>query len=50
MGFVVATGGLHAIGISVGLVHGRPRGPALLRIAGAVVAAAGVVFMWRAIA
>src|SRR5262245_2780852 len=41
MGFVVATGGLHAIGIAVGLVHVRPWGKALLRGAGAAVALGG---------
>jgi len=50
MGFVVATGCLHGVGIAVGLVHGRPWGQKLLRVAGAVVALAGVSFMWRAVA
>ena len=50
MGFVVATGGLHAVGIGVGLVHAKPWGKTLLRGAGAAGAVAGVLFMWRAIA
>lgn len=50
MGFVVATGCLHGIGIVVGLVHAKPWGQRLLRVAGGVVAVAGVSFMWRAIA
>ncbi|HET9022931.1 MAG TPA: HupE/UreJ family protein [Burkholderiaceae bacterium] len=50
VGFVVATGLLHAVGISIGLVHHRAAGRRLLRGAGAAVAAAGVVFLWRAVA
>jgi urease accessory protein len=50
MGFVVATGCLHGVGIAVGLVHRRPWGRALLRGAGAAVALAGGFFLWRAIA
>jgi len=49
MGFVVATGCLHAVGIGVGLIHRWPWGQRLVRAAGAVVAVAGVFFMWRAI-
>jgi urease accessory protein len=50
MGFVIATGCLHGVGIAMGLVHGRPWGRPLLRVAGAVVAVAGMFFMWRAVA
>jgi urease accessory protein len=50
MGFVAATGGLHGVGIALGIVHGWPWGQRLLRAAGAAVALAGLVFMWRAIA
>jgi urease accessory protein len=50
MGFVVATGGRHGVGIAVGLIHRWPWGQTLLRTAGAAVALAGVFFMWRAIA
>ena len=50
MGFVVATGCLHGVGIAVGLIHASPWGQRLLRVAGGVVAVAGVLFMWRAIA
>lgn len=50
MGFVVATGLLHGVGIAVGLVHVRPWGRRLLRGAGAVVALGGVFFLWRAVA
>jgi urease accessory protein len=50
MGFVIATGCLHAVGIGIGTVHRRPWGRQLLRGAGTVVAAGGVFFMWKAIA
>jgi urease accessory protein len=50
LGFVIATGGLHALGIGIGTVHGRPWGRQLLRAAGAAVSAGGVFFMWRAVA
>jgi urease accessory protein len=50
VGFVVATGALHATGIAVGLVHRWRAGAIALRVAGAAVAAAGVVFLWRALA
>jgi urease accessory protein len=50
MGFVIATGGLHAAGIGIGTVQGSAWGQKLLRVAGAVVAAGGVFFMWKAFA
>jgi urease accessory protein len=50
MGFVIATGCLHAIGIAIGLVHRWPAGRLALRGAGAAIAAMGVVFLWRALA
>jgi urease accessory protein len=50
IGFVVATGMLHATGIGMGLVHRWPAGRRALRAAGVVVALAGVTFLWRAIA
>ena len=50
IGFVVATGGLHGVGIAIGLLHGRPAGRRIVRLAGAAVAAAGGFFLWRAIA
>ena len=50
MGFVVATGCLHGLGIAVGLIHRWRWGKALLRVTGAGVALAGVFFMWRAVA
>jgi urease accessory protein len=50
IGFVIATGTLHAAGIAMGLVHRWPLGRLSLRVAGAVVATAGVTFLWLAIA
>jgi urease accessory protein len=50
MGFVVATGCLHAVGIGIGTVHRRLWGRKLLRAAGTAVAAGGIFFMWKAVA
>ena len=49
IGFVVATGCLHAVGITIGLVHKWPAGKVALRFAGLAVALAGVAFLVRAI-
>jgi len=49
IGFVIATGLLHATGIGIGLVHRWPAGRVALRMAGAVVAMGGVFFLWKAI-
>ena len=50
MGFVIATGCLHGIGIALGLVHRWPAGRLALRGAGAFIAFMGVMFLWRALA
>jgi urease accessory protein len=50
VGFVIATGCLHATGIAIGLIHRWRWGQMALRAAGAVVAAAGVFFLWRTLA
>jgi urease accessory protein len=50
MGFVIATGCLHCIGIALGLVHRWPAGRLVLRGAGAFIAVMGVTFLWRALA
>jgi urease accessory protein len=50
LGFVVATGCLHAVGIAIGAMHRWPAGRIALRITGGGVGLAGVFFLWRAIA
>jgi urease accessory protein len=50
MGFVVATGCLHGVGIGIGSVHHWRWGQRMLRVAGTMVAAGGCFFMWNAIA
>jgi urease accessory protein len=49
MGFVIATGCLHALGIGIGTIHARTWGRKTLRGVGALVAAGGTFFMWRAL-
>ena len=49
MGFVIATGCLHAVGILLGLVNGLPAGNLALRGTGSFIAAMGVFFLWRAL-
>ncbi len=49
MGFVIATGCLHAVGIGIGAVHRWTWGQRLLRAAGAVIALGGVFFLWKAV-
>jgi urease accessory protein len=49
VGFVIATGCLHGIGIGIGLVHRWGAGRLALRLAGALVALAGVYFLWGAV-
>ncbi len=48
MGFVIATGCLHAAGIAIGTVHRWSWGQSVLRVAGAVVALGGIFFLWKA--
>jgi urease accessory protein len=49
MGFVVATGCLHGLGIALGLVNGLPAGKLALRGAGTFIAVMGVIFLWRSL-
>jgi urease accessory protein len=48
VGFVVATGCLHAAGVAFGLVHRWRWGQTVLRAAGVAIGVAGVFFLWRA--
>ncbi|MDJ0817683.1 MAG: HupE/UreJ family protein [Desulfobacterales bacterium] len=50
MGFVIATGVLHGVGISIGLIHRWPAGRIALRAAGGFIAVMGVIFLWQAVA
>jgi urease accessory protein len=50
IGFVIATGCLHAIGITIGAANRWTWGQRLLRFAGAIVAVGGMFFMWKAVA
>lgn len=50
VGFVVATGCLHAAGIALGLLHRWRDGRRALRAAGALIAAGGAWFLWSALA
>ena len=50
MGFVIATGCLHALGIGIGTVHRWGWGQKFLRAAGALVSAGGFFFLWKAVA
>ena len=50
MGFVIATGCLHALGIGIGTVHRWSWGQKLLRFAGGLVSVGGMFFLWKAVA
>lgn len=50
IGFVAATGTLHAVGIGIGVIHRWGWGRVALRLAGSGVAAGGAFFLWRALA
>ena len=49
LGFVIATGCLHGVGIAIGAIHRWTWGQRMLRVAGAAVAIGGVFFMWKAL-
>ena len=49
MGFVIATGCLHGVGVALGLVNSLPAGKLALRGAGTFIAVMGVVFLWKAL-
>jgi urease accessory protein len=50
IGFVIATGCLHAAGIGIGVIHRWDAGRVALRVAGVAVALAGAGFLWQALA
>ena len=49
MGFVIATGCLHGLGVLLGLANHLPAGRLALRGAGMFIAAMGMFFLWRAV-
>jgi urease accessory protein len=49
LGFVIATGLLHGVGIVIGLIQRWEQGRQILRGAGALVMAAGLYFLWGVI-
>ena len=49
LGFVLATGTLHAAGIALGLLNARPGGQLITRGIGAAIALAGLYFLYRAV-
>lgn len=49
LGFILATGLLHACGIALGLVHGWRWGRVALRGAGAAIFCGGAFFLWGAL-
>ena len=50
IGFVMAIGCLHGVGIGIGLIHRWEAGRLVLRGTGAAVFAAGLFYLWRALA
>jgi urease accessory protein len=50
LGFVVATGCLHGLGIAAGFTHRWHWGRSMLRAAGVIVAMGGVFYLWKAVA
>jgi urease accessory protein len=49
LGFVMATGFLHATGITIGLIHRWQWGRTALRLAGAGISLGGLSFLWSAL-
>jgi urease accessory protein len=50
LGFVLATGMLHAAGIAIGLIHRWRPGQIVLRAAGVAISCGGAFFLWSAVA
>jgi urease accessory protein len=49
LGFVMATGLLHAFGILLGVAHRWPVGRQFVRTGGVAIALGGIFFLWRAV-
>lgn len=49
MGFVIATGCLHGVGVLLGLVNAMPVGKLAVRSAGTFIAGMGMFFLWSAL-
>jgi urease accessory protein len=49
IGFVIATGCLHGVGIVLGLIHKWPSGRLALRYAGGAICLGGAFFTWTAL-
>lgn len=49
VGFMLATGMLHVVGIGLGLINQRPGGAMLTRSMGGLIAATGLYFLYRAV-
>jgi urease accessory protein len=50
LGFVLATGSLHVLGIAIGFLNHRPVGVRVTRTCGVLIAGAGVWFLYKAVA
>jgi urease accessory protein len=50
IGFVMATGCLHGLGILIGVIHRWPMGKLALRGSGGLIACMGIFFLWQALA
>jgi urease accessory protein len=50
LGFVLATGSLHVLGIGIGFLNHRPGGVRVTRGLGVLIAGAGVWFLYKAVA
>jgi urease accessory protein len=49
IGFVMATGTLHACGIAIGFIHKWKAGQIAVRVLGGVIALVGAYFVWEAL-
>lgn len=50
LGFVLATGTLHVVGIGIGTLSDRPGGAVAVRVIGALIAGCGIWFLVRSLA